>query len=192
MTRPILYFALLMATLLPFIGYAQSDTTAAPEKLKPQKPPLSDRIFVGGGIAATFGTVTYVGLAPVVGYQVTPKLMAGIGISYYYYQDNRYAPPYKNSIYGGMLFSRYMIFKGLYAEANFEENSQVVYALDPTNGNILTQREWIPSLLLGGGYSQSMGRNSAVFISILYDVIQNPNSQYYKIPVIRAGFGIGL
>jgi len=115
--------------------------------------------------------------------------MAGVGGSYYYWRDNY--NHYENSIYGGLLMTRYVVFKGLFLEGDFEENNQVVYAILP-NGDLTTQREWIPSLLLGGGYSSSMGRNSAFYLSILYDVVQNPNSQYYGIPVIRAGFGFGL
>jgi uncharacterized protein (UPF0147 family) len=47
-------------------------------------------------------------------------------------------------------------------------------------------------LLLGGGYSSSIGRSAGFFISILYDVLQDPNSPYYGQPVIRAGVGFGI
>jgi hypothetical protein len=167
---------------------AQHSTTAN----KPQIP-FKDRIFVGGNLGLTFGTITNIEIAPLIGYMLTPSWSAGVGVRYSYYQDNYYNPPYKTNIYGGLVFSRYIIYKGLFAELNFEGNNYEVYKLvDPINGVYTTEREWIPSLLLGGGYSQPIGGNSAFFISILYDVLQNQYSPYYGVPVIRAGFGIGL
>lgn len=148
------------------------------------KPAFKDRISVGGSFALSFGNITYIGVSPVVGYSITPKWTAGLGMSYYYWRDNVYN--YENSIYGGLVFTRYIVYKGLFLEGNFELNNQYAYYTNPS------EREWIPSLLLGGGYSSSMGENSAFYISVLYDVIQNINSQYYGIPVIRAGFGFGL
>jgi len=176
-------------TLVSFSSFAQKDSAQTNLNSKPKKP-LSDRIFVGGNLALTFGSITFVGAAPMIGYKVSDKWSVGVGGSYYYFRDNIY--DVSASIYGGLLMSRYLLWKGLYAEGDFEENNQLVYALDLQTGDLLTQREWIPSLLLGGGYSQAIGDRSAFFISILYDVIQNPNSQYYRIPVIRAGIGIGL
>jgi len=182
-------FLLLFIFFLPAICSAQHDSSSVSHG-KP-KPPLSDRIFVGGNLALTFGSVTYIGVAPVVGYMLTPKWMAGVGASYYYFKDNYYH--YESSIYGGLLMTRYVLFKGLFVEGDFEENNQdALTIVDPILQTYTLSRKWIPSLLLGAGYSSSMGRNSAFYLSVLYDVIQNPNSQYYGIPVIRAGFGFGL
>lgn len=183
------FYVILLLALLPVLAFAQKDSTDTTTKPEKPKSPLSERIFIGGNAALSFGTVTYVGLAPIIGYKITDRWSVGVGASYFYYRDNYWN--YSNSIYGGLLMSRYLVFKGVFVEGNFEENNQVIYALKP-NGDLTTQRDWIPSLLLGGGYSQEIGGHSALFISILYDVIQNPNSQYYRIPVIRAGIGIGL
>jgi len=178
---------LFVLLLIPAFSFAQTDSTSTGNQ-KP-KTPFTDHIFVGGNAALSFGTVTFVGASPIIGYKVTDQWIVGVGGSYYYYHDNYYH--YSNSIYGGLLMSRYIIYKGIFAEGDFEENNQLEYALTK-NGDLTTQREWIPSLLLGGGYEQEIGAHSAFFISVLYDVIQNPNSQYYRIPVIRAGFGFGL
>lgn len=165
-----------------------SQTASSPQK---PKVPFKDRIFVGGNFGLTFGTVTNIEIAPQVGYLLKPNWSAGLGIRYSYYQDNYYVPPYKTNIYGGLLFSRYVIYKGLFLEGDFEANNFDVYEVDPY-GNYRTHRQWVPSFLMGGGYSQSMGGNSAFFISVLYDVLQNRYSPYYGVPVIRVGFGFGL
>lgn len=177
--------------LIPLGAFAQSDSTAVENNNTRTRKPLSDRIFVGGNAALTFGTITYIGVAPIVGYKMTDNWLVGVGGSYYYYRDNFY--DFSTSIYGGLLMTRYLVYKGLFAEADFEENNQLaVNIVDPIAGTFTLERKWIPSLLLGGGYSQELGARSAFFISILYDVIQNPNSQYYRRPVIRAGIGFGL
>jgi hypothetical protein len=189
MNSPLKLFipALLLFSLSAF---AQSDSSSVKQDANPGKP-LSDRIFIGGNAALSFGDITFVGVSPIVGYKVTDKWMVGVGGSYYYFRDNFYN--YSTSIYGGLLMSRYIVYKGLFLEGDFEENNQdAITVTDPINGIYSLDRKWIPSLLLGGGYSQEIGGRSSFFISILYDVIQNPNSQYYRIPVIRAGVGFGL
>lgn len=172
----------------PFMAtFAQNQ--AAPQN---QNAPFKDRLFVGGNFGLTFGTITNIEVAPIVGYNVKPNWAVGVGARYSYYQDNFYSPPYKTNIYGGLVFTRYIVYKGLFLEGNFEANNFDVYKFDPVTELYYPERDWIPSLLLGGGYAQPIGGNSAFFISILYDVLQNRYSPYYGVPVIRAGFGIGL
>ena len=183
--RILLLFLFLFVSRFSFAQYSES----------PSKPkiPLKDRIFVGGNFGFTFGSVTSVEISPQIGYKLTPNWSAGVGFRYSYYQDNYYTPPYKTSIYGGLVFSRYIIFKGLFLEGDFEANNYDVYRIvDPILGTYQLERMWVPSLLLGGGYAAPIGSNSAFFISILYDVLQNQYSPYYGVPVIRAGFGFGL
>src|SRR6187401_1866071 len=83
----ILLFFLLVNLLIntPFSGSAQMST----EEEKP-KIPFKDRVFIGGGLALSFGSYTYVGVSPIIGYRVTPRLTSGIGGSYYYWRDNYY------------------------------------------------------------------------------------------------------
>ncbi|MEO6167697.1 MAG: hypothetical protein ABIO46_09310 [Chitinophagales bacterium] len=181
----------LLAVLI-CISYVSAIAQSSEQAQKP-KIPFKDRIFVGGNLGLTFGTITNIEVAPLVGYELTPNWAAGVGLRYSYYQDNYYSPPYKTNIFGGMLFTRYILYKGLFLEGDFEANNFEVYRLvDPINGIYAVDREWIPSLLLGGGYSQPLGGHSAFFLSILYDVLQNKYSPYYGVPVIRAGFAIGL
>jgi hypothetical protein len=170
-----------------FAQVAGGDSTA--------KTPFKDRLFVGGSLGLSFGDYTFVEVAPIVGYKITDALSAGIGGRYSYVNvnDSYYGISYSYSSYGGSLFSRYIVYKGIFLAAEFEANNFQVYKLvDPINGVFTSGRAWIPSLLLGGGYMQNAGGKASVFLSLLYDVLQDRNSPYYRIPVIRGGVMIGL
>jgi hypothetical protein len=39
-----------------------------------------------------------------------------------------------------------------------------------------SERNWILSLLLGGGFSQNVGQNVWAYVEILFDVLQGENS----------------
>ncbi|MBA3647496.1 MAG: hypothetical protein H0W62_02925 [Chitinophagales bacterium] len=153
---------------------------------------MKDRIQIGGGLGLSFGDIISIEIAPAIGYRVTPKLTTGVGFRYSYYKDNYFK--YSTNLYGGQVFGRYLVFQGLFLEGDFEANNfEVVKVTDPLTGIYTIERDWIPSLLLGGGYSQQVGNGRSVFfISILYDVLQDQYSPYYRVPVIRAGFAIGL
>src|SRR6266513_405685 len=142
---------LLTLTLVSLSSFAQKDSTLTDSNSKPKKP-LSDLIFIGGNLALTFGSITFVGASPIVGYKVSDNWSVGVGGSYYYYKDNYYN--YSTSIYGVLLMSRYIVYKGLFVEGDFEENNQdALTIVDPIAGTFTLKRAWIPSLLLGGGYS---------------------------------------
>jgi hypothetical protein len=70
--------------------------------------PFYERIYTGGNLTASFGSVTYIYIAPLIGYRITPKFSVGPSFTYIYFKDNRTPyPGYVNyghnssSIYGG-------------------------------------------------------------------------------------------
>ena len=67
-TLPVLLFLCLWTVVT-----AQHSTTAN----KPQIP-FKDRIFVGGNLGLTFGTITNIEIAPLIGYMLTPSWSAGV------------------------------------------------------------------------------------------------------------------
>jgi hypothetical protein len=175
-------FFLVLSILLLLAGAAQS------QGISRNEPRFSDRLVFGGNFGLSFGSYTSILVAPTVGYRVTDNFTAGLGLSYQYWRDNFY--DVSNSIYGGMLYGRYNVFKGLFVEADFEMNNTLAYTFDNLGG-YTSERKWIPSLLLGGGYYTG-GNVGGFYISVLYDVIQNPNSPYYQIPIFRIGGGFSL
>ena len=192
----ILSFVLVFILSVSFSTFAQTELPT--QNTKP-KSSLKDKLIVGGNFGFGFsGDQIAIEVAPLLAYKLSDRWIAGVSGRYLYSKTRIYYDPvnyfyYKYNIYGGGLLSRYNIYRGLFVEGDFELNNVDALTLtDPINLTYTTQREWIPSLLLGGGYAQPIGQNSSFFLSVLYDVLQNRNSPYYQVPVIRAGFGIGL
>jgi hypothetical protein len=153
--------------------------------------------YYGGTVGFNFwGDYFYLGVYPLVGYKVTPKLSLGAKIGYAYISDDRYEPfpALKTSNYGGSIFSRYRIIPQLYAHAEFAywsyENISSFNTLENTYN---TERFWVPYLLLGGGFSQNVGPNVWLFAEVLFDVINDENSPYESgDPFISFGVGVGF
>ncbi len=154
--------------------------------------PFKDRIFIGGDFGLSFGTFTFIRIAPMLGYNINQRLAVGAGPSYQYFSDNRFTPKFSSSIYGGGTFARYFIFESIFLQAdleilNLEERRA---RLDPF-GELYRNRVTIPVLFVGGGYSQRVG-NSGFFIGAFYDVIGDINSPYPNNIALRMGGFFGF
>lgn len=152
------------------------------------KPPMKDKFYFGGYVNFTVGSYTMIGIEPLVGYKLTPKLSAGIKIRYDYISDRRYTETYTTSNYGGSVFTRLRLLKQLYIHAEFAIYNYDLYVESGESG-----REWIPFLFVGAGYSQRIGKRSTLNMQILFDVLQNSNSPYRKWePFYSIGYGVGF
>ncbi|MEJ2595516.1 MAG: hypothetical protein P8100_10420 [bacterium] len=150
---------------------------------KPQRPM---RFFAGGMIGGGWSTYSsYVEVSPIFGVSITPAFQVGTRITYiwnsYLYQTGPYTDERVNlHHYGASLFARYIIFKGLFAQVEYEALSYDWY---------YKEREWISSLFLGGGYFQQIGGRGFASFAILFNVLDN---NLYSNPIIRIGFGAGF
>lgn len=152
---------------------------------------LGDRLWFGGGVGLSFGTVTAVQVDPLVGYKVDPagKFSVGLGGSYWYFRDNRFAPAVEFTGYGYRTFTRYRIIEQLFAHAEFLHLNVERYLVREND----VRRIWVPHLLVGAGYRQPMGERSSLYFQILFDVLQDPNSVYRNQgPIISGGIGVGF
>ena len=154
---------------------------------------FEDRITIGGDLGLSFGNqLTYIRVAPVLGYIVTPKLTIGAGPSFQYWEDRRFIPSLETTIYGGSTFGRYFILEQLFLQTEFE-----VLNLDEINFSIGSdfdnrERVTIPVFFVGGGYSQRSAGGSGFFVSVMYDLIGDLNSPYPNDLVFRVGGFIDL
>ncbi|MEO8590687.1 MAG: hypothetical protein ABI432_15030 [Flavobacteriales bacterium] len=167
---------------------AQHLTSATPKK---DTRPLMDRLWFGGGVGLSFGTVTSISVEPMVGYFVDQKnkLSVGTGVTYWYYSDNRYTPAYTNDAFGYRLFTRYRPIPQLFGHVEFLHLNTDVYSVFDNE----VQRAWVPHMLVGGGYVQSMGGRASIYFQVLWEVLQDPNSVYRNQgPIISGGVGIGF
>ncbi|WKZ66523.1 MAG: hypothetical protein QY325_01030 [Flavobacteriales bacterium] len=188
MVRP--PFALLLLVLSSAPLRAQDDAKAAPRKEADGRP-LHERFWFGGGIGLAFGTVTAIQLDPLIGYKVDPagRFSTSVGFSYWYYRDNRFTPPYDFSGFGYRAFSRYRVVDPVFLHAEFLNLNVDRYSYAEAR----FRKMWVPHLLVGGGYVQSLGGRSAIYLQVLWEVLQDPNSVYLgQGPVVSGGFGLGL
>ncbi|MBK6540563.1 MAG: hypothetical protein IPG10_04625 [Flavobacteriales bacterium] len=194
MSKPLLSLFVFALLLAPAAARAQDyrDSTATEKEKIPDAPrPWKDRIWFGGGLGLSFGSVTNIAIEPMVGYKITKngKLSAGVGISYQYFRDNRGTYGYETSIYGGRLFTRYRIIEQLFAHVEY---NQLSFEL-PDYYQARLYRRWVPFLLVGGGYSARLGGNTYLTAMVLFDVIQDAYSPYSSgEPWISAGVGFGF
>lgn len=178
------------------IEIENKDATETNTSNSTMNPPAAEnRWYYGGNIGFNFwNDYFYLGVYPLVGYKVTPKLSVGAKIGYAYISDDRYEPlpALKTSNYGGSLFTRYRIIPQIYAHAEFAYWSYE-NAINLTSQGYDTERVWVPYLLLGGGYSQNIGPNVWLFAEVLFDVINDENSPYESgEPFVSFGAGIGF
>lgn len=193
-------------SLLSFFLFAISidviaqDTTSAPPNYKPEdenKIPFGQRLVFGGGLGLQFGDQTMIDIEPIIGYKITPQLIGGIGVKYIYYNTKYYyyysngtsqLVEYSTNIYGGSVFGRYYFIENVFGHVEYEVLSLEVPD-DFNYGEYV--RTNITSFLVGGGYSQALGENASIGISVLYNLTEDNYSPYSN-PIIRIGFGFGF
>ncbi len=178
------------------------------KKKKEDKKFSPDKIIVGGGIGLSFGTITDISITPKVGYRITDNFAAGIGLGYNYFRWKNYYEiedihgnvsyyDYKTSIYSASVWARYKVWRNLFAHAEYEHNfmSFTEYGYDQQGNGTIEGRKVnynAGSLLLGAGIQQPVGDRFSVVFMVMYDVLQNEYSPYYKRVVPQIGFYMNL
>ena len=150
------------------------------------KVPFASRLFFGGGFGLQFGSITLIEISPLVGYKVTPKFSIGVSPTYKYYKYNAYYGNVETNVFGGSIFSRYSIFENVFAHVEYETLFYNIH--EP---GYPTSRQQFNSFFVGGGYNQQIGGNSAMYILLLWNLNDTPDSPYVN-PIIRVGFSVGL
>lgn len=184
MKKPLLIFGLF---LLSMACVSAQDTQA--------KGFDKSKLFLGGNFGLSFGNYTLINLSPQVGYRFSQFWAAGAGINLLY-SSVHYTYPYEyKDIYsaaGLNVFGRFYPISNLMLQAQPELNyvwgKQKYYDGTP---DLKLGNRFVPSLLLGGGIAIPAG-SGAFLATLLYDVIQDPESPYYGRLVFNLGFNIGF
>ncbi|GBL34993.1 hypothetical protein EMGBS15_05880 [Filimonas sp.] len=166
------------------------------------------RIIVGPGLGFGAGYRAFsFNISPSVAYCFTDHFHAGATLGFNYYQSSeeytnpitgmpelfkhKY-PAYSFSVYGRYLLGDFIVFN-IEPELN---NTKFVdsYSYNLTTGKINEQstRAFIPSVLVGAGYTQRFNRFGYSYLMLCYDLLQNPNARYYQTIDIRAGIMLSL
>ncbi len=180
--KQVLLLFVLLWQVVTLPAQVEGYTTAAPGIAPKTRGFDWSKVRVGGNFSLQFGSITYIEVSPLAGYEVIENTFLGLGATYIYYNDRYYA--YETSIYGGRLFAQYffedilVMLHGEYEILNME-----LYGFN--------QRLNVDNVYVGGGYAEPLGAKSYAVIMLLWNVTQNPNSLYGN-PVLRVSFIGGL
>ena len=167
-----------------------------------QNHSFRDRIFFGGSFGLMAGTYTDIEVSPIVGYYITPRWAAGVGITYeyynhkYYFYDGRNYERFETHIWGGRLFTNYVIVNNVNdwipLGLNFRIFAHVEYEVMSYEKKFFnyfaTGRELQNSVLVGGGLRFPMGKRSSMNLTILWNLNSNMNDIYNSRPILRFGY----
>lgn len=168
-----------------FAGKSFGQDSIPGRKPRPEPPKKSfqwDKVFIGGNFGAQFGSITVVNISPIVGYKITERLAAGVGVTYMYYDYKAYN--FSSSIYGGNIFGRVYVLPNVFAHVEYEVLNIDSYDFPGTRTNI-------ENIYVGGGIRQQMGERSYMTIMALWNVNDSKYSPYGN-PIIRMGFSFGF
>ncbi len=181
--------------ILLFSSTIVIDAFSQIQEEKREKPGFKEKLFFGGGLGLSFGDVTYINIAPVIGYRITPKLSAGLRLFYQYRSYKDYVvgngATYDSNDYGVGVFGRFVIFGPIYIQAEYEYSSyEYYYTVDNK------ERRGYNSFMAGGGFMQPIGRNAAFYITAMYNFSYSDDTttpQPYGSPLIlRMGVTAGF
>jgi len=187
--KTLIFYFVVSCLLICKCSYSQEPSQQQPPPPKEDKN-FWDKVYIGGNFGLQFGSVTVIDVAPQIGYRVTEKFVPGIGITYIYYnyRDPYYHTRTETNIYGGSIFGKYFFTPNLFAHVEYEQLSMEVYKFNGSTFSLA--RAWVPSMFVGGGYNQPLGSRGFIQLMILFEVLQDRNSLYYRNnPVVRIGFG---
>jgi hypothetical protein len=194
MKKIILFLGLWLTATVAFSQITTQPDTEVPKVENKSKPkiPSNDKFFkrenlaVGGGFGLGIGNrFVSVSVAPEVGYFLVPsRLLLGGRFYYNYYKDSYY--DVKSHLYGGGPYMRGYIYKGLFAQAEYELSSVEIFYVDNFGNVSGSARQTYNAFLVGGGYHHNFDAGVGFYISILYNVLQNTDFIYPN-PSIRTG-----
>lgn len=148
-----------------------------------------EKFYFGGGMGLSLGTNrTNISASPLMGYKITERFSAGVGITYQY-------DSYKNvnlnlNHYGASVFTRFIITQQFFATTEYEYMTIEF----PSPDLKTTSRMGFDSFFVGGGFAQPLSKNASFVIIGLYNVMYDPAkvSPYNSPYIVRAGFAVGF
>ena len=168
------------------ITYHQAPNVKQNDIKKVGKKDYLERISIGGTGGLYIGYYTFIGISPNVAYHFNNLFCAGIGGSYFFYNDSHLK--YSTHIFGPRVYTEAHFLKFLGAYVAYQAFN---YEMEiPT---IAKPRIWSNNLRLGAGYYQKAGR-FAVYFYVLYNFSDRPPKEnVFKEPLLfEGGFSIFL
>lgn len=204
-------------------GQPRQEGRERDRRSQPSKPEGFDlqRLIWGGGISLGFGSGVndwgqeqssfIAGLSPILGYAITDKFSAGIGLGYSYsrltnefrilnLQTNRIENHHLTAhFYSPNVWARYLVWNNIFLQAGFEYDIQRygLWQLDydvnsPTYAqpvkDVITYTS--PAILVGPGIRQPLSNRVSLVTTLLFEVLQDKYSpyQFQRFPFINVPF----
>lgn len=180
------FFATIFFVLSALLVYSQGEDNSL------KGVPFKERIVTGGGFGLGFSSnQDYFSVSPVIGYQLTRKLMAGTSVTYRYTNWKVVDPSIKLNDYGINPFVRFVVYRNVFLQTEFE---YLNYEFPVTYTE--TTRKTFNSFMGGGGFIQPLGEKVALYFMALYNFSYtepklNEYAVYDSPLVIRAGINVG-
>jgi hypothetical protein len=160
---------------------------------------LKSRLYVGGTFGLSIGSISYIDLSPMVGYNINRYLSGGVGMTYMFYSERNGSESIRRNFYGGRIFTRILplpdLLPGIFLHGELESINNERYIKKNNSTNPELARAWTPAVLVGAGFRQQAGTNSYFTVSVLYNTLDDgtEESTFYDGPLIyRVGFILGL
>jgi hypothetical protein len=161
--------------------------------------PKQSKFFAGGNFGLSLGRYTLIDLNPQVGYRFNRFLGAGIGMNLVYAsqkEKDAYGRDYRKVVQGitGLnaflrLYPIQQFLIQVQPEGNYIFGKQIFY--QPVKETYNLDAEIVPSVLVGGGLVTPTARGAMLF-TVMYDVLQNPNSPYGNRPIVNVGYNFNF
>lgn len=157
------------------------------------------KFFAGGNFGLSLGRYTLINLNPQVGYRFNRFLGAGLGMNLVYASQKEKDPytgrDYSKTVEGitGLnTFVRFYPIQRFLVQVQPEANyifGHVNYYNPPAKYKI--DAEIVPSILIGGGLVSPTAKGAALF-TVMYDILQNPDSPYGNRPIVSVGYNFNF
>ena len=163
-----------------------------------EMPDRKGKFFLVPEFWLSFGSTTYIEVAPLLGYHLNNRLSVGLGPHYIFqsWRNPEPLPPTQTHAYGLKGFARFAIitnaeqflpinlFSELFAHMEYEVMSleSDVYHQQGDEGRFIYH-----AFLVGGGLSQRIGIYNSFSFMVLWDLNETSSSPYSN-PIFRIGF----
>jgi hypothetical protein len=163
------------------------------QRIVEEKPPLRERLFIGGNFGLQFGTLTDIQVSPVVGLWVLPRLAIAVGPDYRFYKYRTE----KTNIIGAKGYMQFVVIKDITSVIPMGTNTSILLHVEDEvlslesafwkDPPVLSNRFYINTLMAGGGISQQIGRRSSMNIMVLW-ALNDSGYDIYSTPEVRVSF----
>lgn len=129
------------------------------------------RLEFGGSLGLQFGNYTQINISPQVGYRLSNKFSAGVGLGYTYYNDDRYGEDFSEhfasfNVYGRLYPVDFIVLSVMPEISRMWQTYEY-------RGSKETYSKFVPSVVVGAGV-----RFGPITAQIKYDVVQDDYSPY--------------